>query len=55
MNNSIRAVSKLIALILGNTAAIGFGIGIYEGKLLYSILAFFITIIACCIEWGSEK
>lgn len=50
----MKAVSKLIAMILGNTAAIGFGIGLFEGKLEVSSLAACITIVACYMEWGSE-
>lgn len=55
MKNRMKAVSKLIAVILGNTAAIGFGIGMYEGKPGYSLMAFIIADVACFVEWRSEK
>lgn len=51
----MKAVSKLIAVILGNTAAIGLGIGLYENKPSYFAMALLIALIACLIEWESEK
>lgn len=51
----MRAVTKLIAMILGNTAAIGLGIGLYENKPSYALLALSIAIIACVVELESEK
>lgn len=55
MKNKMKAVSKLIAMILGNTAAIGLGIGLYEGKPYYAYFALIVGIIACIVEWESEK
>lgn len=51
----MKAVSKLIATILGNTAAIGLGIGLYEGKAAYAYFALIVGIIACVVEWGAES
>lgn len=54
MDKRIENVVKLIATVLGNTSAIGFGIGIYEGKPIYVLAAAVILIVACVIAWEVE-
>lgn len=55
MRINMKAVAKLIAMILGNTAAIGFGIGLFEGKQGYVVMATVLAFVACLVEWESEK